>query len=196
MIQVFRSKVAKQAAVIFFALLMVIFLLTSVDTSMLGGSGSVGKIDGETVRAETYDALVNQQTQAAQQQSAASLTLEDLQTIRNQVWDQLIQQRVLEREYKRYGIEATEEEVADLLRTNPPRELLQAPDFQTDSQFDLAQYQRWLTSPAATPYVDAFGAQLREQVKRAKLLTLVTADVYLSDAALWDTVAFLKANLG
>lgn len=192
MIQLFRSRLAKQITVVFFALLMVIFLLTSVDLTTLGGPGPVGKIEGQEVDLRTYDALVQQQTQAAQQQSAAPLTLEDLNTIRNQVWDQLIQQRVLEREYRRYSIDATEQEVADLLRTNPPRELLQAPDFQTDSQFDLAKYQRWLTSPAATPYVDAFGAQMREQVLRSKLLTLVAADVYLSDAALWEQ--FRDAN--
>jgi peptidyl-prolyl cis-trans isomerase D len=192
MIQLFRSKLAKQITVVFFAFLMVAFLLTGVDYSGLGAANSVGKINGESVDARTYDALVQQQTQSAQQQSASSLTLEDINSIRDQVWEQLIQQRVLENEYRRYGLSASEEEIAELLRTNPPRELMQAPEFQTDSQFDLAKYQRWLTSPSATPYVDALGSQMREQVLRSKLLTLVAADVYLSDAALWEQ--FRDAN--
>ena len=192
MIQLFRSKLAKQITVVFFAFLMVTFLLTGVDYSALGSNNTVGKINGKSVDVRTYDALVQQQTQAAQQQSAAPLTLEDMSAIRNQVWDQLVQQRVLQDEYRRYGLSATEDEIAELLRTNPPRELMQTPEFQTDSQFDLAKYQRWLTSPSATPYVDALGAQMREQVLRSKLLTLVTADVYLSDAALWEQ--FRDAN--
>jgi peptidyl-prolyl cis-trans isomerase D len=192
MIQLFRSKLAKQITVVFFAFLMIAFLLTGVDYSGLGAANSVGRINGRSVDVRTYDALVQQQTQAAQQQSAASLTLEDMSAIRNQVWEQLVQQRVLEDEYRRYGLSATDEEIAELLRTNPPRELMQAPEFQTDSQFDLAKYQRWLTSPSATPYVDALGAQMREQVLRSKLLTLVAADVYLSDAALWEQ--FRDAN--
>jgi peptidyl-prolyl cis-trans isomerase D len=192
MIQLFRSKLAKQITVVFFAFLMVAFLLTGVDYSGLGAANSVGRINGKSVDVRTYDALVQQQTQSAQQQSASPLTLEDMTAIRNQVWEQLVQQRVLEDEYRRYGLSATEEEIAELLRTNPPRELMQAPEFQTDSQFDLAKYQRWLTSPSATPYVEALGAQMREQVLRSKLLTLVAADVYLSDAALWEQ--FRDAN--
>src|SRR5690606_23668423 len=59
------------------------------------------------------------------------------------------------------------------------------PEFQTDGQFDLAKYQRWLTAPTSAPYVEALASQTREQIKRNKLLTLVTADVYVPDPALW-----------
>ena len=186
MIQLFRSKLAKQITVVFFAFLMVAFLLTGVDYSALGSSSAVGEINGETVDARTYETIVQQQTEAAQRQSPTPLSLEDLQAIRDRVWEQLIQQRVLNAEYERYGIQATDEELVELLRTSPPQQLATAPEFQTDSQFDLAKYQRWLTSPGSAPYVEALGAEMREQVLRSKLLTLVTADVYLSDPALWQ----------
>src|SRR4029079_7150783 len=41
-------------------------------------------------------------------------------------------------------------------------------------------------SSAATPYVDAIGEQYRDILLRNKLLRIVTADVVLSDAALWE----------
>ncbi len=186
MIQLFRSKLAKQITVVFFAFLMVAFLLTGVDYSALGSSSAIGSINGETVDARTYESIVQQQTEAAQRQSPATLSLEDVQAVRDRVWEQLIQQRVLEAEYERYGIEATDDEVVELLRTSPPQQLATAPEFQTDGQFDLAKYQRWLTSPGSAPYVEALGAEMREQILRTKLLTLVTSDVYLSDAALWQ----------
>jgi peptidyl-prolyl cis-trans isomerase D len=186
MIQLFRSKLAKQITVVFFAFLMVAFLLTGVDYSALGSSSAIGSINGETVDARTYESIVQQQTEAAQRQSPATLSLEDVQAVRDRVWEQMIQQRVLEAEYERYGIEATDEEVVELLRTSPPQQLATAPEFQTDGQFDLAKYQRWLTSPGSAPYVEALGAEMREQILRTKLLTLVTSDVYLSDAALWQ----------
>ena len=43
MIQLFRSKLAKQITVVFFAFLMVAFLLTGVDYSALGSSSAIGK---------------------------------------------------------------------------------------------------------------------------------------------------------
>jgi peptidyl-prolyl cis-trans isomerase D len=60
------------------------------------------------------------------------------------------------------------------------------PEFQTDSQFDLSKYQRWLTSSVAQQYLPSLEAQYREELLRNKLLRLVTSDIYLSDAALWE----------
>ena len=96
MIQLFRSKLAKQITVVFFAFLMVAFLLTGVDYSALGSSSAIGSINGETVDARTYESIVQQQTEAAQRQSPATLSLEDVQAVRDRVWEQMIQQRVLE----------------------------------------------------------------------------------------------------
>ncbi len=186
MIQIFRSRAAKAVAVVIFAVLMVIFLLTSVDLSTLGGAGKVGKINGHSVDARTYESLVSQQTQVAQQQSPEALSLEDMTAIRNQVWDQLVQQAVLNTEYRKYGLNATNEEIASVLQGNPPPEILQSTQFQTDGKFDLAKYQRWLTAPTSAQYVEALGAQTREQILRSKLLALVTADIYMSDEALWE----------
>ena len=72
------------------------------------------------------------------------------------------------------------------MRTSPPPEFPKIPEFQTDSQFDLGKYQRWLTSSVAQQYLPSLEAQYRDQIKRSKLLSVVTADVYLSDAALWQ----------
>jgi hypothetical protein len=59
-------------------------------------------------------------------------------------------------------------------------------EFQTDGQFDLAKYQRWLASPGAAPYLQVLAAQYSDNIRRSKLLQAVTADVYVSDAALWQ----------
>jgi peptidyl-prolyl cis-trans isomerase D len=60
------------------------------------------------------------------------------------------------------------------------------PEFQTDSQFDINKYQRWLTSSVGAQYLPALEAQYRDQLRRSKLLRVVAADIYLSDAALWE----------
>ena len=187
MIQAFRSNLAKKITVVLFALLMLIFLLTSVDlTAIGGGGGPVGKINGERVDARAYELAVQQAVSNAQQRSPTPLTLEEVETIRNQVWEQFIQSRVLDEEFERHKVTASEEEVAQLLQTSPPQQILSVPEFQTEGQFDMAKYRRWLTSSAAAPYVDAFGEQTRGELLRQKLFTVATADVFLSDAALWE----------
>lgn len=184
MMQAFRNSAKVAGAV--FALLMLVFVLTSVDWSGLGTSTTVGKINGQSIDARTYQTFVQQTIQNRQRDLPASLTLEEQNQIEDQVWEQLIENQVLETEYDRRGITVTTEEIVQAIRNSPPAEFQNVPEFQTDSQFDITKYQRWLTSSVGAEYLPALEAQYRDQLRRSKLLRVVAADVYLSDAALWE----------
>jgi peptidyl-prolyl cis-trans isomerase D len=146
----------------------------------------VGKINGRSVDARTYQSIVQQSIDARQRQSPGAMGLDDYQQVRDEVWDQIVQNSVLDAEYRRRGISVSEDEVVQAIRTSPLPEFQKVPEFQTDSQFDLAKYQRWLTSSVAQQYLPSLEAQYRDELQRAKLLRLVTSDIYLSDAALWE----------
>lgn len=170
-----------------FAVLMFIFVLTSVDFSQLSGAANtVGKIDGERVDARVYETAVQNAVDNAQRANPGRLGLDEIQQIRDEVWEQFIQNSVLEKEFKRRGITVSDAEVVEAMRSSPPPELLRSPEFQTDSQFDLAKYQRWLTSPAAQPILEPLAASYRDQIRRLKLYRDLAGDVYASDAALWQ----------
>jgi peptidyl-prolyl cis-trans isomerase D len=160
-------------------------------SGLSGGSGllsqtSAGKVDGQTIEARYYTTLVQQAIEQQQQSSPKPLTLDDIVQIRNQVWDQVVQATVLQREYKRRGIAATPEEIADAIRNFPPPQVQSATQFQSDGKFDLEKYQRWLSSSAGAQYVPLLEAQFRDEIMQSKLLRVVTGDVYLSDPALWQ----------
>ncbi len=182
--QAFRRSAKVIAAV--FALLMLVFVVTSVDWTALASSQTVGKVNGRSIDARTYQTIVQQSIDARQQQSPGPLGLEDYQQVRDQVWDQIVQNNVLQAEYRRRDIGVSEDEIVQAIRNSPLPEFQNVPEFQTDSQFDLSKYQRWLTSSVAQQYLPSLEAQYREELQRAKLLRVVTADVYLSDAALWE----------
>ena len=188
MMQAFRSS-AKIIAIVF-AVLMVLFLIQL--SGIGGGSGagvsstSVGKVNGRSIDTRTYQQVVQDRIQLVQQQSPQTLTLDDIERIRDDVWEEFVSNTVLNAEYARRKISVSPGEVADFLRNVPPPELQQQPDFQTDGRFDMAKYQRWLTSSVGMQYVPLLEAQYRSELMRSKLLRLVTADVYLSDAALWE----------
>jgi peptidyl-prolyl cis-trans isomerase D len=184
MMQAFRNS-AKVAGAIF-ALLMLIFVLTSVDWSGLTMTTSVGKINGESVNARTFQGFVQQSIDNRQRDLPTSLTLEERNQIEDQVWEQLIENRVLETEYERRGITVSTDEIVQAIRNSPPADFREVPEFQTDSQFDINKYQRWLTSSVGAQYLPALEAQYRDQLRRSKLLRVVAADIYLSDAALWE----------
>lgn len=188
MMQFFRSAAKPMILVTTIAF----FIWLVYDLSGLGGGGglltqtSVGKVNGTSVDARTFQAAVEQATQARQRQSGASLSLEEIAQVRNQVWEQYVQDIIFRAEYDRRGIQASPEEIAEAIRISPLREIAESPEFQTDGKFDLAKYQRWLTSSSSQPYLPALEQRYREEILRGKLLRGVIGDVYLSDAALWE----------
>jgi parvulin-like peptidyl-prolyl isomerase len=159
-------------------------------SDIIGGSKDVVlKIDGEVVRTpefqQRYQASLEQYRR---QQSLGRLTREDEQQLQKQVADQLIQDKLLERAYRRLGITVSDQEIIEAARSGPPpqilQQVLQDPTFQTNGQFDITKWQRYLSSAAPE-----FSAQI-EQLYRAylpqrKLQEYLTADLYSSDGRLW-----------
>lgn len=187
MMQFFRSLSGKIVAALF-AVLMLVFLWTSVDWSNITGGSrtSVGEINGVSIQLRNYQAMVQQEIEGRQRQEGRSLSQEETEEVRNRVWDDLVQSGALDREFRRRNIAVTPDEIAAAIQSSPPPEFLRAPDFQTDGQFDASKYQRWLQSSAAVQYIPVLEAQYADQLRRNKLFRVVTADIYLSDAALWE----------
>jgi peptidyl-prolyl cis-trans isomerase D len=188
MMQAFRN--AAKPLMVVVAITFFAWLVLDL-SGITGGTGlltrtSVGKVNGRSIDARTYQTIVQQSIDNRQRQNPGTLGLEDYQEVRDEVWDQIVQNTVLDAEYRRRGIQVSEDEIVQAMRNSPPAELRNVPEFQTDSQFDLAKYQRWLTSSVAQQYLPAMEGQYRDELQRSKLLRVVTADVYLSDAALWE----------
>jgi peptidyl-prolyl cis-trans isomerase D len=188
MMQAFRN--AAKPLMVVVAITFFAWLVLDL-SGITGGTGlltqtSVGKVNGQSVDARTYQNIVQQSIDARQRQTPGTMGLEDYQQVRDEVWDQIVQSNVLNAEYRRRGINVTDDEIVQAIRTSPLPEFRNVPEFQTDSQFDLAKYQRWLTSSVAQQYLPSLEAQYRDELLRSKLFRLVTSDIYLSDPALWQ----------
>src|SRR5689334_760326 len=188
MMQAFRN--AAKPLMVVVAITFFAWLVLDL-SGITGGTGlltqtSVGKVNGQSIDARTYQNIVQQAIDSRQRQSSSSMGLEDYQQVRDEVWDQLVQSNVLNAEYHRRGIDVSDDEIVQAMRTSPLPEFRNVPEFQTDSQFDLGKYQRWLTSSVAQQYLPSLEAQYRDELLRTKLFRLVTSDIYLSDAALWQ----------
>lgn len=186
--QAFRNS-AKPLAII---VAIAFFVWLVVDLSGISsGAGlvtqtSAGKVDGRTIEARYYTNAVQQAVEQQQRSSSRPLTLDDLIEVRNQVWQQIVQATVLQQEFKRRGLVATPQEVADAIQSFPPPEIQQSDAFKTNGEFDVEKYRRWLASSQGQQYVPLLEAQYTEQILQSKLLRVVTADIYLSDPSLWQ----------
>ncbi|MGH7583214.1 MAG: peptidyl-prolyl cis-trans isomerase, partial [Gemmatimonadales bacterium] len=163
-----------------------------LDLSGITGKGgfltqtSVGSVNGQTVDLRAYQTAVQNAMTQRQQSTGNALSLEQTQQVRNDVWNSFVESTLIGDQIKKYHITTSPDEVTEWIRNVPPTELQAAPDFQTNGTFDLTKYQRWLASPVGQDFVPQLEAEARDQILRTKLFSAVTADVYLSDPALWQ----------
>lgn len=160
----------------------------------VGGRGTgvqltdaVVRVNGTNIDLQTYyAALRDAQERQRQQYGTAPITLEDQRALQDAVMENLIQSVLLQQEFRRRNIGVTEAEIVQAANTAPPPEIMQAPDFQTDGQFDLQKYQRFLATTSDPTFLMALEARYRDDIPRIKLFEQLTADIYVSDAELWQ----------
>jgi peptidyl-prolyl cis-trans isomerase D len=148
---------------------------------------AVASVNGEDVLATTWYQATQNLEQEETQRSNQSISLDERQRLMDQAFDQLVSDALLRQEYKRRGITVTDDEILQAARFSPPPQLMQAPDLQTEGQFDPAKYQRFLASPLAKQNGLLFQLEqyYRTEIPKEKLFDQVASDVYLSDEQLW-----------
>lgn len=156
--------------------------------SSAGFSGEIGKVNGQAVTYEEFQAVYQnlyQQQQQFQQEPITSAQVKELEQL---AWDQVVLEHLIQQEIRKRGLGATAEEIRQAARFAPPPEFYDYEIFQTDGQFDLAKYQQLLGSGA---FDDLTLAQLeayyRDLISRNKLYQQVVAASYLSDGELWQS---------
>jgi len=154
---------------------------------ILGPSGNVVlRVNGREFQiAEYQQRLQTAYEQYRQQYGTAPLTREEEQQIQQQVINQLVQEALLQEEYRRLDIRVSDQEIIEAARTSPPPEVMRDPQFQTDGQFDIRKWQQFLATNTDRQLLTQIEAIYRDQIPRIKLAQYITADVYISDAKLW-----------
>jgi peptidyl-prolyl cis-trans isomerase D len=151
-----------------------------------GVTDEVASVNGRKIEYQTFlTAVRNTQELQRQQGVPAPATIEEQRELEDAVMEQLVQEVLLEQEYRRRDITVSDDEVRDALLNAPLPEVQQIPEFQTEGQFDLAKYQRYLRSGADPGFALALEARYRQEIPRLKLYDRLTTDVYVSDAKLW-----------
>src|SRR5207237_9716856 len=148
---------------------------------------AVATVNGEDTLATTWYQATQKLEQEQTQRSNQSISLDERQRLMDQAYDQLVTEALLRQEYRRRGITVTDDEILQAARYSPPPQLMQAPDLQTDGQFDPAKYQRFLNSPMARQQGLLFQLEqyYRTEIPKEKLFDQVVTDVYVSDEQLW-----------
>lgn len=148
-----RSKSGLTIVVIGGALLLfVVSDALNSNTGLFGGRGAaneVGEINGEKISYKLFEQRVNENADMYKQQMGpeANLDQNTMSRLREDAWNNLLQDNLMAKEYSDLGISVTNEELFDIIQGEDPHpQIRQAPIFQNaqTGQFDRTLVLRFL----------------------------------------------------
>lgn len=148
----------------------------------------IGKIEGEKIKLEDYQSRFDElETFTKMNTNSMSLTENQQNQIREQVWQQMIQEKVFGKIYENAGIAVTGEEILDMVTGNHISTMIQ-PLFtnQETGMYDRAMANNFLINKnkdaQALFYWSFVEKNLINSRLEAKYLTLLQKSVYCTDA--------------
>ena len=188
MMQSLRGSVGKVLGVVFSGALL-FWMFFELGLGAGGGStaraGEIGSVNGEPVKYPVYQAAYQELLQQAQQ-GGNQVTADQRRELEDAAWRRVVDEMLVQQAIQDRGIRVTDAEVKQAALWNPHPSLMQNELFQTNGQFDITKYQKFLSGPSAPEDVLLQLEQYyRQMVPQTKLFRQISAGAYVSDAELW-----------
>jgi len=117
---------------------------------------------------------------------------DQLSKIRQETWDEIVNQAILGQQIKENKVTLSNEELAQYVGVVPPPQFQNIPELQTDGRFDMSKYQKYIsdlansTDPRAEQELLYIEQSVKSQVLTYKLQELVTAGAVVPQSAIQD----------
>jgi len=178
--------------------LLILFLLSMTVGGLVGGANildqllgkvdptkAIGMVNGDVISPTDFSNLVTRQIDQLRS-AGQEVTDQDIDRIREQVWEGFIRDILIAQALKEMDISATDEEVVYHLRNAPPAFLQKEPVFQTDGQFDMEKYQQAINNPVGNEWAEIEQFMKKSYIPNYKLQQLLFSTVNVSEEELWD----------
>ncbi|ANJ67955.1 hypothetical protein A9404_11730 [Halothiobacillus diazotrophicus] len=166
-----RERIQGWIAYLIIGLISVPFVLWGVGEYFSGGKNKpVAEVEGMPITEQAFEQAVSAQRQQLIQKLGGKVSAEMLQSlnIKQEVLDQMINERVLSLFVHRAGFKAPDSVVADLIRSEPA--------FKTNGAFDVKKYEAFVAGQGST--VPAFEARLKQDIVMRTLETALRESAF------------------
>jgi len=148
------------------------------------GSGSqqrgiVGSIAGRDISYDEYFRIIQNEYARLKESNDSEPTISEMKELRDQVWNQLVNEILVGKEIEKRGITVSDDEVLFILHNNPPSVIISNPVFQTDDKFDYQKYTQALSNPELN-WIDAEN-YVRATHSVSKMNTLILSTVRVTE---------------
>jgi len=174
-------------------MLLILFLLSMTIGGLVGGANiideifgrvnpadAIGVVDGTRITPDEFMRAVNQRMEQYRS-NGQELDERQMHDIRNEVWDNYVQDILLYQKIDELELIASDDEVLYHLRNNPPPFLLQNPTFLTDGVFDRAKYEQAINNPQGNEWVQIEQFMKNTYVPNYKLQQFIASSVIVTN---------------
>jgi len=140
-------------------------------------SQEIGKVNGHEIFVKDFSDLVRRAADNQKSQTGSEPDEDQLKNIREQVWNQLVDDILYEDQIKRLGITVTDQEIIDWVRGNDPPAFLKQQFTDSTGTFNRQAYDATIMDPKNKAIMVSIESSLRKQREREKLQSLVTTSI-------------------
>jgi parvulin-like peptidyl-prolyl isomerase len=145
---------------------------------MLGNRGSrrgrdthgfVGQVGKHNITPEEYRSAVSYITDKYKSDNhLRDLSNEDYQSIEQQAWKFLVTELTWAKVLKAGNVQVTQDEVIEIIKSNPPEDMRNRPELMTDGKFDQEKYLQVINAPENRAYFSKYFRDLLEMLPKEK----------------------------
>jgi len=177
--------------------LFVLFMIIS-DSKVLDFIGqkrtqNVGSVDGEEITYQEYNSLVERARKNQEQQTGQTIDESQMDYFRDQVWEALVTQKLIDKKIEEYGIVVSDEEVNNAIMGPNPPAFLRQQFVDSTGNFNRQLYERTILDPKNKDIMVAVEEQIRQQLIQEKLQNYITASITVGDSEVKDK--FVMQNI-
>lgn len=149
----------------------------------------VGKVNGRTITYPEFTEMVRQAVENQKAQTNQEPDETQLTQIREQVWNNLVNQILIEEEMERMGIRVTDEEIVEWVHGPNPPEFLRRQFTDSTGVFNRAAYENAIREPQNREVWITVEQMLRQQRANEKLQSVLFASVRATEAEVYQRFA-------
>lgn len=131
--------------------------------------GFIGQIGKDNITNEEYQSTVRYiANKYKSDNQLRDLSNEDYQAVEQQAWKYLITELTWQKALAAEKVGVTQNEVMEIIKSNPPEELRNKPELLTDGKFDPQKYLQVINAPENREYFTKYFQQILEMLPREK----------------------------
>ncbi len=162
--------------------LFMVFSDAKVTDIVTNQSNNVGSINGIDITYQEFSNLVEQYRKDQVQRAGQDIPEEQMDAFRDQIWENLVSQKLVEEKIKEFGITVTDQEILELLQGPNPPDVIKQYFVDSTGNFNRQAYDQAIYDPQNKQAMLQTETMVRQQLIQQKLGSFLNASVIVSDA--------------